>query len=170
MTQVTFRTCLAVLAGLVLTATGLWASAAGEQEPAAAMEKEMVMDPSTGEMVTAPEYGGTFTFANRGCGTTFYIDSWFGGFAGSTQAGVTEKLGIAMWEIDRDVFNLQSGYVPLSVVTGSLAESWEQPDPNTYIFHIREGVHWHDKAPMNGRELRVVVALRAPGRGWLQDR
>ena len=153
MTQVTFRTCLAVLAGLILTATGLWASAAGEQEPAAAMEKEMVMDPSTGEMVTAPEYGGTFTFANRGCGTTFYIDSWFGGFAGSTQAGVTEKLGIARWEIDRDVFNLQSGYVPLSVVTGSLAESWEQPDPNTYIFHIRKGVHWHDKAPMNGREL-----------------
>ena len=134
-----------------LVATVTFAAAEGEE--AAATEKEMVRDPSTGEMVTAPEYRGTFTFANRGCGTTYYIDSWFGGFAGSTQAGVTEKLGIARWEIHRDVFNLQSGYVPLSVVTGSLAESWEQPDPNTYIFHIRKGVHWHDKAPMNGREL-----------------
>ena len=92
MTQVTFRTCLAVLAGLVLTATGLWASAAGEQEPAAAMEKEMVMDPQLVRRLRSvhrrdsPEYGGTFTFANRGCGTTFYIDSWFGGFAGSTPA------------------------------------------------------------------------------------
>ena len=144
------KMCLAVLCGLVLTATGLWAAAADE-EPAAAMDKEMVMDPSTGEMVTAPEYGGTLTFANKLA--TVYIDSFYGGFAGSTQSGFTEKLGIATWEIDRDVFNLQSGYVPLSVIRGSLAESWEQPDPNTYIFHLRKGVHWHDKAPMNGREL-----------------
>ena len=36
---------------------------------------------------------------------------------------------------------------------GALAESWDTPDPLTYIFHIRQGVHWHDKAPMNGREL-----------------
>ena len=144
------KACLAVLCGLVLAATGLWAAAADE-EPAAAMEKEMVMDPSTGEMVTAPEYGGTLTFANKLA--TVYIDSFYGGFAGSTQSGFTEKLGIAKWEIDRDVFNLQSGYVPLSVIRGSLAERWEQPDPNTYIFHLRKGVHWHDKAPMNGREL-----------------
>ena len=45
------------------------------------------------------------------------------------------------------------GYVPLSVIRGSLAESWELPDPNTYIFQLRKGVHWHDKAPMNGRGL-----------------
>ena len=25
-------------------------------------------------------------------------------------------------------------------------------DPLTYVFHIRKGVRWHDKAPMNGRE------------------
>ena len=140
----------AVALVLVMTATGLWAAGAAE-EPAAAVEKEMVMDPSTGEMVTAPEYGGTLTFANKLA--TVYIDSFYGGFAGSTQSGFTEKLGIAKWEIDRNVFNLQSGYVPLSVIRGSLAERWEQPDPNTYIFHLRKGVHWHDKAPMNGREL-----------------
>ena len=57
-----FRKILAVLLGLVLAATGLWASPAGEEEPAAAMEKEMVMDPATGKMVTAPEYGGTLTY------------------------------------------------------------------------------------------------------------
>ena len=37
--------------------------------------------------------------------------------------------------------------------TGRLAESWEQPDPLTVIFHVRKGVYWHDKPPMNGREL-----------------
>ena len=36
---------------------------------------------------------------------------------------------------------------------GHLAESWEMPDDTTIIFHIRKGVNWHDKAPMNGREL-----------------
>ena len=39
------RKFLAVLFGLVLTATGLWASPAGEEEPAAAMEKGMVDRP-----------------------------------------------------------------------------------------------------------------------------
>ena len=50
----------AVVLVLILTATGLWA--AGEEEaPAAAAEKEMVLDPTTGEMVEAPRYGGTIT-------------------------------------------------------------------------------------------------------------
>ena len=30
--------------------------------------------------------------------------------------------------------------------------SWDTPDPLTIIFNIRQGVHWQDKAPMNGRE------------------
>ena len=51
---------LAVGLVLVLTATGLWAVAA-EEKPAAAAEKEMVRDPATGNMVTAPEHGGTLT-------------------------------------------------------------------------------------------------------------
>src|SRR5262249_32328384 len=34
-----------------------------------------------------------------------------------------------------------------------LAERWEQPDDTTYIFHLRHGVTWHNKPPLNGREL-----------------
>lgn len=34
-----------------------------------------------------------------------------------------------------------------------LAERWEQPDETTYIFHLRHGVKWHNKPPLNGREL-----------------
>ena len=34
--------------------------------PTDAAEKKMVKDPSTGEMVTAPEYGGTLTIAKGG--------------------------------------------------------------------------------------------------------
>ena len=43
--------------------------------------------------------------------------------------------------------------MPLFALKGHLAESWETPDQLTIIFHIRQGVHWHDKAPMNGRAL-----------------
>jgi len=34
-----------------------------------------------------------------------------------------------------------------------LAEGWEQPDDTTYIFHLRQGIKWHNKPPLNGREL-----------------
>src|SRR5207249_9686262 len=34
-----------------------------------------------------------------------------------------------------------------------LAESWETPDDTTYIFHLRQGIKWHNKPPLNGREL-----------------
>jgi peptide/nickel transport system substrate-binding protein len=33
-----------------------------------------------------------------------------------------------------------------------LAERLEQPDDTTYIFHLRQGVKWHNKPPLNGRE------------------
>ena len=49
---------------------------------------------------------------------------------------------------------MQRNSVPLWALKGALAESWEiSPDGLTYTFHIRQGVHWHNKAPMNGREL-----------------
>src|SRR5712691_2148881 len=39
------------------------------------------------------------------------------------------------------------------IVEPDLAERWEQPDDTTYVFHLRQGVKWHNKPPVNGREL-----------------
>ena len=39
------------------------------------------------------------------------------------------------------------------IVEPDLAERWEEPDDTTYIFHLRRGVKWHNKPPVNGREL-----------------
>jgi peptide/nickel transport system substrate-binding protein len=39
------------------------------------------------------------------------------------------------------------------LVEGDVAESWENPNPTTYIFHLHQGVHFHDKPPVNGREM-----------------
>ena len=73
--------------------------------------------------------------------------------AGAAASGVVEKLGIANWGIDRSVNDLANEILLADHFTGALAESWDIPNPTTYIFHIRQGVRWHDKAPMNGREL-----------------
>ena len=114
--------------------------------------KNYVTDPTTGKVVSAPEYGGTLTFPYRlkyGTADPFVT----GGYAGFLINGVNESLAIGDWGLDRKEFAFRNPYVPTFVFTGSLAESWETPDPLTYIFHIRQGVYWHNKAPMNGREL-----------------
>ena len=38
-------------------------------------------------------------------------------------------------------------------VEPDLAERWDEPDETTYVFHLRKGVRWHAKPPLNGREL-----------------
>ncbi|MGH8059117.1 MAG: ABC transporter substrate-binding protein [Candidatus Entotheonellia bacterium] len=39
------------------------------------------------------------------------------------------------------------------IVEADLAERWETTDDTTYLFHLRKGVKWHNKPPVNGREL-----------------
>jgi peptide/nickel transport system substrate-binding protein len=39
------------------------------------------------------------------------------------------------------------------IIEPDLAERWEALDDTTYIFHLRQGVKWHNKPPVNGREL-----------------
>ncbi len=113
---------------------------------------EMVLDPSTGEMVEAPQYGGTITYGRPNHGE--HTDAWFiGGWATHFVSEVTEKLVIADWAIDRKINHLRTYDMPWSVFRGALAERWLTPDPTTIIVHVRKGVNWHDKAPMNGREL-----------------
>ncbi len=52
-----------------------------------------------------------------------------------------------------------SGFLGLiGMETGCLAESWELPDDETVIYHIRKGVYWQDKPPVNGREFTAYDA------------
>jgi peptide/nickel transport system substrate-binding protein len=38
-------------------------------------------------------------------------------------------------------------------IEGDLAESWEQPNETIYVFKLRKGIRWHNKPPVNGREM-----------------
>ena len=135
---------------LILAATTLYA--AGDTEPtAAAADKKYVTDPTTGKVVAAPQYGGTFTYARHS--TVPGTDQLVNRGAEWLVDPVVEMLGIADWATPRDKFDFTSRLSPPTYTKGQLAESWSQPDPLTYIVKVRQGVHWHDKAPMNGREL-----------------
>ncbi len=137
--------------------------------PTNAAEKKMLKDPTTGQMVTAPEYGGTVNLPQQ----DWWADQWDVYYAHVRHsAGVLEHLGMRNWGIDRDEFDFQ-GVTPVSALTGMLAESWSQPNPLTYVFKIRQGVYWHKKAPMHGRELTaddiVYNYQRLAGLGKFSD-
>jgi peptide/nickel transport system substrate-binding protein len=38
-------------------------------------------------------------------------------------------------------------------IEGDLAESWERQGDTVYVFKLKKGVRWHNKPPVNGREL-----------------
>ena len=113
-----------------------------------------VTDPSTGKVVVAPQYGGTITFATaeKPIGTDVMVGIT-GSAAQSLIDPVIEKLAMSDWAAPRDIFDLSATFPPAEYTRGQLAESWSQPDPLTVIVNVRQGVRWHDKAPMNGREL-----------------
>ena len=103
---------------LTLMVTAFWVS------PAVGAEKKMVTDPTTGEMVSAPEYGGTITYPyiSKGATTDPFITGTYVQFLIN---GVNEQLAWADWGIDRDVWEFSSGFhFRGPALTGMLAERW----------------------------------------------
>ncbi len=105
--------------------------------------------------VKAPRYGGTFIVGqdtpnlswddlvvgtNRSKGAAIVTNEllqgdWTRGPAGTEETTWWGKL----WTLEFEA--------------GALAESWEIPDAETIIYHVRHGVYFHNKPPVNGREL-----------------
>jgi peptide/nickel transport system substrate-binding protein len=57
---------------------------------------------------------------------------------------------------------------------GDLAESWETPNPLTYVFHLRRGVRFHDGRPLTSANVKSTLdfianpANKSPKRGALR--
>jgi peptide/nickel transport system substrate-binding protein len=41
-------------------------------------------------------------------------------------------------------------------ILGDLAESWDRQGETVYVFKLRQGIRWHPKPPVNGRELTAA--------------
>jgi peptide/nickel transport system substrate-binding protein len=54
---------------------------------------------------------------------------------------------------------------------GDLAESWQTPDPVTYVFHLRPNIHFHDHHPLTSADVKFTFdfilnsANKSPKRG-----
>ncbi len=140
------KACAFLLQAVILGANTLWVS------PAAVTAQEKVTN-VWGEVVDKPRYGGTITVPAMYDIDPEHCDPWHNWLGSICANPVLEKMGRGDWSVKREEFSFQSRFVPLSRATPSLAESYETPDALTIIYHIRKGVHWQDKPPMNGREL-----------------
>ena len=97
-----------------------------------------------------PQYGGTATLRLNADIVNFDPYNFVANF--SVMSGWMEKLQQDDWTLDPNVFDYKINFRPSQFVKGGLAESWEFPDSSTYLVHIRQGVHWQNIAPANGRE------------------
>lgn len=109
------------------------------------------------EEKVGPQYGGTLTWISEEDVPSF--DRVLDGVSSAltNQAYISDTLLTSDWWDDPErkitTFSDEQSYATFPQRwIGSLAESWEWPEPLTMTFHLRKGVRWQNKPPMNGRE------------------
>ena len=50
------------------------------------------------------------------------------------------------------IFAYQLSFRSSDYEVGSIGKDWEFTDPNTYTVHLRQGIHYQNLPPVNGRE------------------
>lgn len=113
-----------------------------------------------------PQYGGSFTYV-RETDIQGFDEAFTQHFLADTLHSTNEELLAHDWTrgpAGTGEFDYQlPGINRLDIKAGVLAESWEIPERGTMIFYIRQGVHWQNKPPVNGRELvadDIVFSLK----------
>jgi len=96
-----------------------------------------------------PVYGGEIVYATGALmGLSFDLYN----FAGAENDLWYESLFEPSWTVDRQVWSMTGQFYPDEYWQGNLAETWAITTPTTITAHLRQGVHWQNKAPVNGRE------------------
>ena len=139
----TFSRRLALRGGAVasvgLASAALIGCTAGRDKPPAPAAADAA--PSK---VTAPERGGTLRLQEIG-DTDSFDPLTAAAATGQARAGYTYSR-LMQWKAG-------DGERAKGDMEGDLSDKWEQPDPLTYVFHLRKGVAWDQRAPTNGRAL-----------------
>ncbi|HEY8695346.1 MAG TPA: ABC transporter substrate-binding protein, partial [Chloroflexota bacterium] len=92
--------------------------------------------------------------------------------AGTPKAGGTIRVGLdselanldpmrSALVVDRQVmYNMYDSLVAIDKdlkIVPALAESWDTPDPRTYVFHLRKGVKFHDGTDVNAEAVKFSL-------------
>ena len=97
-----------------------------------------------------PTYGGLITIRMPRDITNF--DPYNASQLPTCESGYYEKLLADNWTMDPAVYDYRARPATINNMAGQLAQSWEFTDSSTLVFHLRQGVHWQDITPVNGRE------------------
>jgi ABC-type transport system substrate-binding protein len=63
-----------------------------------------------------------------------------------------EKMFVDDWTLAPEKYDYTKNLRPNQWVKGHLAETWEFTDPYTFVVRLRQGIHWQDIPPADGRE------------------
>ncbi len=97
-----------------------------------------------------PQYGSTMILSLKSNPSSF--DVYSVGGAMNVINAYQEKLFGDDWTLDPKVFGYNIDFRPTNYVVGNLAASFEFSDPHIFIVHLRQGIHWQNIPPVNGRE------------------
>ena len=126
-----------------------------EEEPGKEMVKikaEKADGTVVEKWIEEPIYGGAFSWISAVAPTEFDES-----FSLSTSSWTLHLTNEELWSGDwrrgpagtGEVTHLYSLFPALELMAGELAESFEMPDPDTLVYRIRKGIHFHNKPPAN---------------------
>ena len=154
MTICKWKTVFAVATAVLLAAAGAWATAEAEEGSSAA-----AMSPA--DIDTKPVYGGNLTTADNTWSSVWDPTVLIHGI--QVVPAIYDQLfeyditqgprGTGEWGLND--FNWQNP----NVITFQVIESNEVISPTQLRWKIRQGIHYHDRPPANGREMTVEDVL-----------
>lgn len=151
-----YTKAIVVVLVMIISAGTLFAGA-GAEEPAdtTTAGAEMVKN-AAGKMVEKPQYGGELVAI-----ATNNPQGFEGVYSTSTNMYTAHVTNESLYEGDWSLGSQGTGEAEFQIrgtlfldfERPSVATAWERPEPETFIFTIRKGIYWHDKPPVNGREM-----------------
>jgi len=107
-----------------------------------------------GNLVEKPQYGGTIRYRVLPHQAEHYDPLWWDG--NNAQAIINDSLTAAPWEKGPEgtgEYLLNYSSYDVTQYRGELLESFEQTDLFSCDYTLRQGVHFWNKPPVNGREV-----------------